>query len=55
MALKHDVDLIPGTEVVFTGTDGESVSSQKLVLIPQPTNNADDPLVRLPPSLIWIS
>lgn len=47
MAGVNEVDLSPGTEVVFTGIDGESVSSQKLVLIPQPTSNAEDPLVSI--------
>ncbi|KAJ4408929.1 hypothetical protein N0V82_009584 [Gnomoniopsis sp. IMI 355080] len=44
MGVREQVELIPGTEVVFAGTDGESAASQQLVLIPQPTNNPDDPL-----------
>lgn len=37
--------IIPGTEIVYRETDGDSTSSQELVLIPNPTNNQDDPLV----------
>lgn len=45
--MGHDVDreLIPGTEVVYRGTDGESDNCKQLVLIPAPSNNPDDPLV----------
>lgn len=48
MGRPTDIKLIPGTEVVFEGTDGESASSQELVLIPRPTKNVDDPPVSLP-------
>lgn len=37
--------IIPGTEIVYRETDGDSISSQELVLIPSPTSNLDDPLV----------
>lgn len=37
--------IIPGTEIVYRETDGDSTSSQELVLIPNPTDNPDDPLV----------
>lgn len=45
MGVENDTEIIPGTELVFRGTGGEADSSQELVLIPQPTNNKDDPLV----------
>lgn len=37
--------IIPGTEIVYRETDGDSTSSQELVLVPNPTDNPDDPLV----------
>lgn len=40
--------IIPGTEIVYRETDGDSTSSQELVLIPNPTDNPDDPLVSSP-------
>lgn len=46
MAAHNDIELIPGTEIVFRGTDGEADSSKELVFIPRPTKNPDDPLVR---------
>lgn len=46
MGVQLDRELIPGTEVVFQGTESESIASQELVLIPRPTANEDDPLVR---------
>lgn len=48
MGYDNDKELIPGTEVVYRGTDGESVNSKQLVLIPAPSNNPDDPLVCIP-------
>lgn len=45
MGYQEDRELIPGTEVVYRGTDGEADNSKELVLIPTPTNNPDDPLV----------
>lgn len=50
MGVQNDTEIIPGTELVFRGTSGEADSSQELVLIPQPTNNKDDPLVSWPSS-----
>lgn len=37
--------IIPGTEVLYRETDGDWTSSQELVLIPTPTDKADDPRV----------
>lgn len=45
MSYQDREAIIPGTEVVYRETDGDSTSSQELVLIPNPTNNPDDPLV----------
>lgn len=45
MGLQDTETVIPGTEVVYRETDGDSNSSRELVLIPNPTNNEDDPLV----------
>jgi hypothetical protein len=45
---EHDTELIPGTEILLQGHDGSSRDSDnrdKLVLIPTPSNNPDDPLV----------
>ncbi|KAJ0108022.1 hypothetical protein J7T55_008158 [Diaporthe amygdali] len=44
MGLQDTEIVIPGTEVVYRETDGDSNSSRELVLIPNPTNNEDDPL-----------
>lgn len=44
MGHSDDRELIPGTEVVYRGTDGEADNSKQLVLIPAPSNHPDDPL-----------
>lgn len=44
MGHPEERELIPGTEVVYRGTDGEADNSKQLVLIPAPSNNPDDPL-----------
>lgn len=45
MRYRDTETIIPGTEIVYRETDGDSTSSQELVLIPNPTDKADDPLV----------
>lgn len=45
MGIQDEMEIIPGTDVVFKGANGETITSQELVLIPKPTNNPDDPLV----------
>lgn len=45
MSYQDREAIIPGTEIVYRETDGDSSSSQELVLIPNPTINLDDPLV----------
>lgn len=37
-------DIIPGTDVIFTGQDAGEASASEIVLIPQPTSGSDDPL-----------
>ncbi|KAI0109847.1 putative MFS transporter [Daldinia grandis] len=37
-------DIIPGTDVIFTGYDAGEASASEVVLIPQPTSSSDDPL-----------
>ncbi|KAI3390707.1 hypothetical protein diail_8804, partial [Diaporthe ilicicola] len=44
MGLQDKNGIIPGTEIVCRETDGDSTSLQELVLIPNPSDNADDPL-----------
>ncbi|KAK7712369.1 hypothetical protein SLS63_012413 [Diaporthe eres] len=44
MGRQDSEAIIPGTEIVYRETDGDSTSSQELVLIPNPTDNPDDPL-----------
>lgn len=45
MSHQDSERIVPGTEIVYMGRDGDSTSSQELVLVPNPTNNIDDPLV----------
>lgn len=45
MGLQDREAIIPGTEIVYRETDSDSTSSQELVLIPNPSDNPDDPLV----------
>ncbi|KAK9418415.1 putative Major facilitator superfamily domain-containing protein [Seiridium unicorne] len=45
MTTNHKTEIIPGTDIVFRETNtGEGNATEELVLIPQPTDNADDPL-----------
>ncbi|KAH9908492.1 putative MFS transporter [Xylariomycetidae sp. FL2044] len=45
MARTEAVDIIPGTDIIFTGQyDGENSGAGELVLIPKPSTNPDDPL-----------
>lgn len=47
MVERKDIDIIPGTEVVFK-EDGAAVGhdgGDELVLVPRPSSNPDDPLV----------
>ncbi|CAJ2513995.1 Uu.00g021140.m01.CDS01 [Anthostomella pinea] len=45
MAYNEKHEMIPGTDIIFTGRkDGESNTTQEIVLVPQPTSNSDDPL-----------
>ncbi|KAI1335783.1 putative MFS transporter [Xylariaceae sp. FL0016] len=45
MSQVEKLDVIPGTEIIFKGReDGGNNASSEIVLIPQPTINADDPL-----------
>lgn len=45
---RQDVDIIPGTEIVFKERSDEPQAGE-LVLIPRPTPNQEDPLV----SMAW--
>lgn len=45
MGREDDMELIPGTEVVYRGSKNELDSTKELMLVPRPTNNPDDPLV----------
>ncbi|KAL2288027.1 hypothetical protein FJTKL_04756 [Diaporthe vaccinii] len=44
MGRQDSEAIIPGTEIVYRERDGDSTSCQELVLIPNPTDNPDDPL-----------
>lgn len=45
-------DIIPGTDVIFTGQDAGEASASEIVLIPQPTSGSDDPLVSSNPQFM---
>ncbi|KAI1373860.1 putative MFS transporter [Hypoxylon crocopeplum] len=46
MARSEEIDIIPGTDIIFISDpgDGENTSSNSVVLVPQPTSSPDDPL-----------
>ncbi|KAF3061378.1 Protein HOL1 [Daldinia childiae] len=41
---REKPDIIPGTDVIFTGQDAGEANASEVVLIPQPTSSSDDPL-----------
>jgi hypothetical protein len=46
MSRSEEIDIIPGTDVVFKEHgETENATPSDLILIPQPTSNLDDPLV----------
>ncbi|KAI1470499.1 putative MFS transporter [Daldinia caldariorum] len=44
MAQSEKPDIIPGTDIIFTGQDAREASASEIVLIPQPSSSPDDPL-----------
>ncbi|KAK6957342.1 hypothetical protein Daesc_000126 [Daldinia eschscholtzii] len=44
MAQSEKPDIIPGTDVIFTGQGAEEASASEVVLIPQPSSSPEDPL-----------
>ncbi|KAI1386101.1 putative MFS transporter [Hypoxylon trugodes] len=45
MTQIEEPEIIPGTDIIFAGQDnGENLATNDVVLIPQPTSSADDPL-----------
>lgn len=47
MVERKDIDIIPGTEIVFRENDATvgQDGGGDLVLVPRPSSNPDDPLV----------
>lgn len=49
MAIARELETIPGTEVLLysdSNLSEHSGSAEKLVLVPEPSNDPEDPLVR---------
>jgi hypothetical protein len=49
MAIARELETIPGTEVLLysDGNISDHSGADKLVLVPEPSNDPDDPLVSL--------
>jgi hypothetical protein len=49
MKYQGDAELVPGTEILLNAGDGfgsDSSANEELLLVPKPSNEPDDPLVR---------